>query len=304
MIARPFQMIGSCLLVLFASLLVPVSPAYADLAPDQFTSPGTLAYYLATNTASYADGRNGDFADFLELRQPNSSGLDRLTNASWSQSFWLKDVHGLCATPIGFTNYIGGQGLCTMVSPRHFLCATHMHPEAFTMVFLDTNNVVYFRKSLQRVDVGNDISVGILNKDLPASVGFLPVLSSNYSNYLPRTNYVQGIGMNQDLCLFSEPMKFDSRDYVNWNSAATVPTGLTKKWNITIRGGDSSNPALLVISNQLVLVSHNYMVGLGPNYAAQIPAINQAMHQLSTKNHAHTDYQLTELSLTNWPAIR
>jgi len=41
----------------------------------------------------------------------------------------------------------------------------------------------------------------------------------------------------------------------------------------------------------------------GPNYASQIPAINQAMHLLSTNNHVHTDYQLTEFSLTNWPVI-
>jgi hypothetical protein len=193
--------------------------------------------------------------------------------------------------------------LCTMVSPRHFLCATHMHPEAFMMVFLDTNNVIYFRKTLQRIDVSDDTSVGILNEDLPPSVGFLPVLPASYINYLPRTNYVQGIGMNQDMCLFGEPMKFDSHAFVNWNSAVTVPMGLTKNWNITIRGGDSSNPALLLISNQLVLVSHNYMVGLGPNYAAQISAINQAMHHLSIINHARSDFQLTGISLTNWPVI-
>jgi hypothetical protein len=276
-------------------------PAMAD---DASTAPGTLAYYLATNTAGYADGRIGDYGDMLEIRAPNSAGLDRLTSAFWSESFWLKNVHGLCATPIGFTNYPGGQGLATMISPRHFLCATHMHPEWCTMVFMDTNNLVYYRKTLQRLDVGNDTSVGILDQDLPPSVGFLPVLPANYTNYLPATftNLVQGIGMNQDKCLFGEPMKFGG-SYVHWNSWDTVLLGLTKNWNVTIRAGDSSNPAMLLISNQLVLVSHNYFAQGGPDYVTQIPAINQAMHQLSVKAHAPTDYQLTEILLDHWPAI-
>ena len=289
--------------LLFIGLVAPTLPVLAD---DSFTAPGTLAYYLATNTVAHADGRDGGYSLMLEFRQPNSPALDRLTNAVWSQSFWLKNVRGLCATPIGFTNLTGGQGLPTMVSPRHYLCATHMHPEGYTMAFLDTNNVVHFRKTMQRLDIGNDISVGILDKDLPPSVGFLPVLPSNYTNYLPanHADFIQGIGMNQDMCLFGEPMTFENKLYVFWNSSATVSSGLGKNWNVRIRGGDSSNPAMILIGNQLILVAHNFSVGAGPNYAVQIPAINQAMHQLSQKVRAKTDYQLTEFPLDQWPKIR
>ena len=178
-----------------------------------------------------------------------------------------------------------------------------MHPENQLIAFLDTNNVVHWRKTLQRVDVGGDTSVGILDTDLPPSVGFLPVLPANFTNYLPTTfsNLVQGIGMNQDLCLFGQPMMFGSWNFINWDSHQTVPNGLTKNWNVTIRGGDSSNPEMLLIGNQLVLVSHNAAVEGGPNYACQIPAISQSMHLLSTNNHSRTDFQLTEFPLTNWP---
>ena len=94
------------------------------------------------------------------------------------------------------------------------------------------------------------------------------------------------------------------RTFANWSSGKSVPSGLNTNWNVTIRGGDSSNPALLLIGNQLVLVSHNYHVNGGPNYAFQIPAINRVMHQLSTNHLVHTDYQLTLFPLTNWPALR
>jgi hypothetical protein len=264
---------------------------------------GTLAYHLATNAAGYAAGRNGGYGDQLEIKAPNSHGLDRLTNAVWSPAFWLKGVHGLSATPIGFSSVLGAQGLPTMVSPRHYLCATHMHPEGYQIAFLDTNNVVHWRHTLQRVDVGNDVSTGILDADLPPAVGFLPVLPGNYTNRLPAFTYVQGIGMNQDLCLFGQPMIFGVVNFVNWNSHATVLPGLTKNWNVTIRGGDSSNPEMLLIGNQLVLVSHNYTVGGGPNYAAQLAAINQSMHRLSTNQQAGTDYQLTQFPLDRWPLV-
>ena len=262
----------------------------------------TLAHHLATN----AVGHFSDALDFRPFLAPNSLGLDRLTGARWSRTFWLREVQGLGATPIGFTNVPGGQGLPTMVSPRHYLCSTHMHCESYTIAFLDTNNVVHWRRVLQRVDVGSDTSVGILDADLPPSVGFLPVLPANFTNYLPATptNFIQGIGMNQEFYLFSQPMRFSYPGTVTWNSQVAVPGGLGTNCSVAIRGGDSSNPEMLLIGNQLVLASHNASAGGGPNYAFQISAINEKMHLLSTNNRVSSDYQLTEFPLTNWPAIR
>ncbi len=296
------------LLLLIISLSLIVKATTLLLAEDS-SKESFLAHHLATNAAARAAGMVGGYSDELEFHAPfatNAGQLFRLTNAVWTQTFWLKNVIGLSATPIGFTNLISGQGLPTMVSPRHYLCATHMHAESYMMAFLDTNNVVYFRHTLQRLDVTNDTSVGIIDQDLPPSVGFLPVLAESYTNFLPTTpgSIVQGIGMNQDFCLFGEPMSFASRYAVTWNSALNVPSGLGTNWNVTIRAGDSSNPAMLLIGNQLVLVSHNSFVGGGPNYAFHLAVLNQAMHQLSIKNHAKSDYQLTEFSLTNWPTVR
>jgi len=207
-------------------------------------------------------------------------------------------------------NGMGGQGLMTMVSPRHYLCATHMHPEAYLAAFLDTNNVIYWRTTLQRVDVGNDTSIGILNTDLPPSVGYMPVIPTNFSNYLPAngTSWVQGIAMNQGMSLFSQPMTLGN-PYINWSSSAVAPFGLVTNWNFHIVGGDSSDPNVFLINNQMVLVTHNYQestntwTGGGPNYAYQFDVINQKAHYLSTNNSVGSDYQLTPYCLTNWPTI-
>ena len=283
----------------------------ADSASAAYFAPGTLAYHLATNATGHASGMADDITRATQELSHwgyaifSGTNLAYLTNAVWSTNFWLRDARGMSATTIGYSNGMGGQGLLTMVSPRHYLCASHMHPEGYLAAFLGTNNVIYWRKTLQRTDVDNDTSIGVLDADLPASVGYLPVLPTNFSRYLPTNGLsaVQGIGMNQDMRLFSQPMNFGNPAFVQWNSAAASPLGVSTNWNVAIRGGDSSDPEMLLINQQLVLVSHNFFAGGGPNYALQFDAINKAMHYLSTNNHAGTDYQLTPISLTNWTVI-
>jgi hypothetical protein len=302
------------------ALLVAVVHNGRAVAVDQETNQDlgqTLAYHLSTNAVGHAVGHApGD--DMRELANwqygiYNATNLAAFTNSVWSTNFWLRGVRGLSAISIGFSNGMGGQGMVTMVSPRHYVFASHMHPEGSLVAFLDTNNVIYWRKTLGREDVvvpfptkaPMDTAVGILNADLPPSVGFLPVVPTNLSSYLPEDNtkIMQGIGMNQDMKFFGQPMGFGDPPFVVWNSHAMSPHGLGRDWNVSLRGGDSSNPEMLLIGNQLVLVSHNYSLQGGPNYAYLFDAVNKAMHKLSTHNHVHSDYQLTPCSLAGWPRL-
>jgi hypothetical protein len=290
------------LAAIFYCALGCVQLAWAQPVPARETA--TLAYHLLTNAVARTNGFAGRYDDWMEFNAPASTNLDRLTKATWSTHFWLKGVRGLSATPIGFSNVLGGQGLPTMVSPRHYVCSIHMHPESYMIAFLGTNDTLYWRTTLQRLDVTNDTAVGILNSDLPPAVGYLPVLPPNFAEYLPGNNFVQGLGMNQNFMVFSQPMLFRNPPAILWSSTATIPFGLPPQWSTALRGGDSSNPARLLVGNQLVLVSHNTGAQAGYNYAFQIDAINRAMHELSQKHRARSDYQLTLFSLTNWPSIR
>lgn len=286
--------------IVLAALRLPTAHAATNVVAA--VQPGSLAFHLATNAASHAAQLLGSREEMVEIHAPLA-----WFGPVWSHNFWLKGVRGLSATCIGSTNHPGsGQGLVTMVSPRHYLCATHMHPEDNMLVFLGADNSVNFRRTWQRVDVGGDTSVGLLDAELPPAVGFLPVLPDNFTNYLPTdfSTFVQGIGMNQDLCLFSEPMNFAQPSRVCWSVLRSAAAGLGTNWNVPLRGGDSSNPVLLLVGNQLVLVSHNEIASGGPSYAAQIPAINRAMHLLSTNNQLKSDYQLTPFPLTHWPVFQ
>jgi hypothetical protein len=297
------------------SVMVSNAAGITNATWDVSINYGTLAYYLSTNTAAYTNGNTGSSNDMLMLSgwtyaNYTNGNWDLLTNAVWSTNCWLKGVRGLSATSIGSINAgYGGKELRTMVTPRHYLFAGHTATyetnASKTVAFLDTNNVIYWRTTLQYVDLPDDVAVGILDEDLPASVGYLPVLPTNYSDYLPTntSSYVQGIGMNQLMQIFGQPMTFGSPGGVYWNNTNNVPFGLGTNWNVAIVNGDSSGPERFLLSNQVVLVSANWHIDNGPNYASQFDAINQTIHYLSTNNNAMTDYQLTPASLTNWPAI-
>jgi hypothetical protein len=289
------------------SLVWQVSMTYTG----SYIDVGTLAYHLSTNAVGRTNGFASIYSAQFELSgwiydTYSGTNMAHLTNAIWSTNFWLKGVQGLSATSIGFSNCLGAQGSVTMISPRHCIYANHMHwpPGYFMAAFLDTNNVVHWRTNMQNLNFGGDTSVGILDSDLPASVGFIPVLPTNYVDYLPiNGSIVQGIGRNQGVRMYGLPAQMGLSG-VSWNYQNADPFGLTTNWNVSTRPGDSSNPIMLLVDNQLVLISHHGSYGGGPNYSGQFEAINQTMHYLSTNNNAGTDYQLSPISLTNWPAIR
>jgi hypothetical protein len=273
----------------------------------------TLARDLAMNAAARARGRTGTGDDKRLVNGWSyafytSTNLQLLTRATWSTNCWLSGAKGLPATPIGMSNNLAGQTMFTMVSPRHFLSASHVGVgfRGVMAAFLDTNNVVHWRRTVGEVVLGNDISVGILDADLPPSVGFLPVLSPGYTNYLPcsPTTVVQGVGMNQDLQVFSQPITFQNLADVRWSPLAAAPFGLGTNWNVGIRGGDSSLPVRLLVKDQLVLVTQHHFADSGPNLTLAFGAINQAMHSLSASLGLKSDFQLTPYDFSDWPALR
>lgn len=146
-----------------------------------YVAPGTLAHHLATNAVARTNGFTP--ANMVQLSNWTwafyyPTNMHLLTNSIWSTNFWLRGVQGLSATSIGYSNGPGGQGAVTMVSPRHYLYATHVGSPA-NMAFLDTNNVIYWRSTLQRILVTGDTSLGIMDNELPSSVGYLPVVPTN-----------------------------------------------------------------------------------------------------------------------------
>ncbi len=281
----------------------------------------TLAYHLATNAVARTVGFKNPLEAMAYLSKGPAKEFYQFApryRAVWASNCWLHGVRGLSATCLGYmcTNNVGYEYMMTMVSPRHYLAANHVTWAPFfkgsePAAFADTNNMVYYRRSLQVTNLGNDIALGILDSDLPASVGYLPLLPPNYTNWLAPTSYVQGIGVNQDYLVFGEAVMLQGTGMVFFFGGKSVPFGLGTNWSScadplakgALRGGDSSDPVRLLIGNQLVLVSAALTAAAGPDYALASGRINQEMRYLSTNKHAGTDYQLSFIALTNWPML-
>ena len=283
-----------------------------------FPDTSGLVYHLATNAVGRAAGRTHPLAAMEFLVRGRGGPFTTLYGndfrALWNRNFWLAGVSGLSATCVGYvcTNNQGYSFPLTMVSPRHYLAAAHV-AQGFSFffggdaaVFADTNNVIYYRHSVQWTNLGSDIALGILDADLPASVGFLPVLPGDYTNWLSPTA-LEGIGRNQEYLAFAEAVYLGA--LVSWSGRAPVPFGLGTNWTscadpaaeCSLRSGDSSSPVRLLVGNQLVLISAAHGSSIGPNYALASGLINAQMHWLSTNNGLGTDYQLSIFNLSGWP---
>ena len=294
-------------------------PLVQTVPPDPTT---TLAYHLATNAVGHTAGFTNPLAAMAFLAKGPGSHFYQFSTryqAIWATNCWLHGVRGLSATCLGYvcTNNAGYEYMVTMVSPRHYLAASHVTWAPFfkgldPAVFADTNNVVYYRKSLQVTNLGNDIALGILDSDLPPSVGYLPLLPANYTNWLVTAADVQGIGVNQDYLVFGEAVSLTGRGMVSFSGTRSVPFGLGTNWTSCadplargfLRQGDSSDPVRLLIGNQLVLVGLALTPSAGPDCALVSDRIDQQMHYLSTNHHVGTDYQLSFIALTNWPTLQ
>jgi len=289
---------------------------YYSIIDPSYLFPGSLPYHLATNAVGYASGKtlanNGYLFDNWVKTNANNSNI--LSQLRWSTNCWLSGVKGLSATSVGTVNHNSGQQLITMISPIHYLRAWHT-TKSYTnfqsyIAFLGTNNQIYWRIPVEQIRIGDDVCVGILNEPLPEFVGFLPIFPTNLG-YLPMlTNIVltgndviQGIGMNQDAIVFSQPINF-STNLVQWNITNSPVLGLSTNWNIEIKTGDSSAPERFLIDNQLVFVTVNTGIGAGTNYQCLHDSINEAMETLSS-NHYGTNYHyhLTPISLTNYSRV-
>jgi hypothetical protein len=144
-----------------------------------------------------------------------------------------------------------------------------------------------------------DIQVGVLNSDVPESVTFARVLPADWSEYLPLLNIVRSLPC---LCLDQEEKALVT-DLSSLGSSANfvAPSQLNFAQRLAFYepkiGGDSGNPAFLIVNDELVLLTVWTFGGAGAGtfVTPQIAAINAMMTALGG------GYQLTEIDLSGFP---
>lgn len=266
--------------------------------------PGSLAFETVTNTQAHMNALSFTAACNMFTTQNWST-----TNFVRNANFWLQGcpeltaiVIGEGATSLGGSGSIGGSA----ISPRHVInCAHAPFTSGLVLTWVDDNGAPIQRTVIDSTNYSigvNDINIGLLNADLPATIHPFTLLPTNAAAVLPTlTNGVQlqVLGYNQGQQLFPKLWTGYQTSSVNYFSSS--PQWVGTAWNYTVVGGDSGHPVMMLIGTNLILLSHwTYAYG-GYSYFNFIPTINFAMHFLSTKNSLSSDYQVTTNGLTGWP---
>lgn len=186
-----------------------------------------------------------------------------------------------------------------LISPCHVLFATHYHPATGTTLrFITADNVVVTRTTIatQSLTMTSglypDLTVARLDSDVPGTISFARVLPDDYTDYLPtlETLEVPIFGTDQE-----EKALVKETPLTSSVARMRTPASLTRRaWDEGVVGGDSGNPACLIINGKLVLVTvWTYGgTGTGTFINPQRAAINAIMTSLGG------GYTLTDVDLS------
>lgn len=207
-----------------------------------------------------------------------------------STTCWAKNID---TTPCSVWNSSGGFNKAgTLISPRHILYNTHYGmPLAAVLIFVDMNNNCYTRTLSNSLQIGStDITIGLLDSDLPSSVSFCKVLNldiNKTTNFQNRSMFPTLYTDQEQKALIGEyyNIGYDA-GLAQYMSAIRIPTISQRAqfWEAPI-GGDSSDPVSFIYNNKMILLFTFWFSDLvsyssGPNISYYINEINSAMINL------------------------
>ena len=220
-----------------------------------------------------------DFTNQVFVRNPNC---------------WAADID---LTGISPWNQLGGARRAgTLISPRHIAFATHYSlsstPGSNEIVFVTDQNVTVRRQIVAVATAVADIRIGLLDADVPQTIKHYKVLPQDWSNWLLQTNDIPMLHLDQqEFALVRDMNRITTSSSYVFHAGPLDP--LRQSFSETLIGGDSGNPAFLVLDGEAILVlTHHYATG-GPFYTFYRNQVNAAMTQLGG------GYQLTELDLAS-----
>ena len=273
-------------------------------------SNSSLAYHIANNI----DGR---------IRSPTVVGLPTTTTKPVFSTYntttpvYVRNTncwaYGIDLTPISPWNSTHGLNAAgTLISPRHVLFVEHYnyHPSAgATIHFVDNDNNVVIRTvtSVQKhpsVAEGGtfpDITIGVLNADVPNAISFAKILPDNYIDYLPGLNMGLGSSARLPVYIADSPENALVSDFISLSHAITCATPADSQRlafyeNMVV--GDSGSPVCFIINNSLVILGTVTWAGAASGTATHTfkNDINQIMTSLGG------GYQLAEVDLSVFPS--
>lgn len=193
----------------------------------------------------------------------------------------------------------------TLVSPRHVIFATHFLPAVgSTIRFIAADNTIVNRTvtALESITVTGvnypDITVGLLDSDVPGTIAFAKVLPDAWEDKLPNIATLRPLafGTDQEEKLLLREATQIGDDLVAKTARFAAPIEPTyRSFYENLVSGDSGNPCFFLINGQLILLTvWTFSDATGTSVSAFKTEINTAMTTLGG------GYQLTEINLAGF----
>ena len=224
---------------------------------------------------------------------------------------WASQIDFTCVSPWNSTgnNMMGG----TLISPRHVLFCRHLgfYPSVGSSIkFVTNNNTIITRTITNMSGHPNfrdypyfypDITIGILDSDVPNTITPAKILPSNYNSYLPSNSnmYLSAVKSNIMGCITINQFKNIGLASLNLLADLFYLAFPENNYQNFYRGiilYDSGSPAFVIINGEAVLLGTFTFGGAGRGtfISNHIAAINTMMSQLGG------GYQLTEVNLSSF----
>ncbi|KAK7505613.1 hypothetical protein BaRGS_00002884 [Batillaria attramentaria] len=216
---------------------------------------------------------------------------------------WAADLDLTCISPWNSNGHTRKAG--TLVSPRHAVWARHYNiPVNSTLRFVARDGTVVDRRitATRYVDAhggsgfyGRDNVVGVLDRDVPASISYAKVMPHTLLTMHPPPNVHLPV-MSTDFeekALVTDFFLYSNRSISLRSPYTSSPRHDYYEPKIT---GDSGNPSFFIIDDELVLLFTftSGGAGGGTNFIYHYDDINRIMTQLGG------GYQLTEVDLSRF----
>lgn len=246
------------------------------------------------------------------------SGNNNIPTYTRNLSGWTYDLRQqlTCASPWNSSGSGGVGRAGTLITPRHIILAAHFSlGPGVTVRFITADNQIVERTILQVKNHPDytpffpDISIALLDSDIPNTINYCSLLPSNYQEYFT-TSSLSSFQINSECGVFYLDQ---GENAIVWNLYSfggyvtpIVPTTNSIKLSAYegLVSGDSSNPMFIIIDDKLVLLTvATFQSGVGTNLARFIPDINQLIQDVDTMQGINTGYQVTTYNLSNYLSL-
>jgi hypothetical protein len=199
-----------------------------------------------------------NFASSTYVRNPNS----------WTERVSSIDLTGISP----WNSREGNRRAGALITPRHIAFATHysLSPGDTVHFVANDNTVVVRTVSAIRTVSGTDITLGLLNADVPSSITHYPIMSFSDFNKMITAEYLYRFA----ILVLDQEEKALVLDGINTypitQSGFPVRDSISTprmSFSEALISGDSGNPSFMIVGGKPVLIeTHTSPLG-GPNYS-------------------------------------